>query len=62
MGIKFDFGCMVGVGVNWGVRLLGKDVLWSCDVGMCVLVWGCLYFMIWLFYRKVVLYLYVICS
>lgn len=36
MGIKFDFGCMVGVGVNWGVRLFGKDVLWSCDVGMCV--------------------------
>lgn len=27
---------MVGAGVNWGVRLLGKDVSWSRDAGMCV--------------------------
>lgn len=36
MGIKLDPGCMVGAGVNWGVRLLGKDVSWSRDAGMCV--------------------------
>lgn len=33
MGIKLDPGCMVGAGVNWGVRLLGKDVSWSRDAG-----------------------------
>lgn len=62
MGIKLDPGCMVGAGVNWGVRLLGKDVSWSRDAGMCVLVRGCLHSMTRLPYGKAVLYLHVTCS
>lgn len=53
---------MVGAGVNWGVRLLGKDVSWSRDAGMCVLARGCLHPMTRLPYRKAVLYLHVTCS